>query len=361
MKHLSAPAYSRRTLIALRGHDLPLAHHATQNGTPCYAAAFGALPINASPMTNQLQLPPPYPYHILTTQRGRDLPLTHRTTQNGTPRNAAAFGASPFNLSPMTNQLQLPPPYHHRALTTSCGRDLPLALKPVKPALPVMRPRWGHQPLALETSELWAIAAVPDLATTTTRATLPASIDEIRCSPLYCWPSATHSDCPGLLHEGDTSRFYPRLKRYQRRYQGGTERYQQAVPGDTRRYPHPEKAVPAQYHPIRWYRPGITFSPVPPRRYPVPLFKQGDTEAIRAAGTARIGIALTVLTPIIANAAKRMNRPCPVREYQPAAQRPDAADGETRHAVALRLYLLPITRLGKNNNQEELLPDYLPT
>lgn len=306
MKHLFALAYSQRTLIALRGRDLPFAHHATQNGTS---------------------------------------------------RNAAALGALPFNASPMTNQLQLPLPYHHRALTTPCGRDLPHARKPVKTAHPFTRPRWGHRPLALETSELWAIAAVLDLATATTCATLPASIDEIRCSPLYCWPSLIHSDRPGLLHEGDTSRFYPCIGRYQRRYQGGTERYQQAVPGDTRRYQHPEKAVPSQYHPVRRYRPGITFSPVPPGRYPVPLFKQGDTEAIRAAGTARIGIASIILTPLPANAAKRVNRPCPVREYQPAAQRPDAADGETRHAVALRSYVLPITWLGKNNNQEELLPD----
>lgn len=196
----------------------------------------------------------------------------------------------------MTNQLQLPPPYHHHTLTARRGRIETHAFKPVKTAHPVTRPRLGHQHLISEPSASRAIAVNPRVFTAATRATLSASTDEIDCSPIcYCWPSTIPSVCPGLPYEGDTRRFCPHPERYQRRYQGGTERYQ-----------HLEKAVPPQYHPVRRYRPGITFSPVLPRRYPVPPSRQGDTEAIRAASTARTGIASIVLTPLTANAVHKV-------------------------------------------------------
>lgn len=258
------------------------------------------------------------------------------------------------------SQLQLPPPYHH-ILTALCGRDLPLAFEHYQTAHPVTRPRFGHHPLTLETCESWTIAAAPLIFTSTTCVTLPASTDEIRYSPLCCWPSTTRSNRSVVPHKSDTSRFYPYSKRYQRRYQGGTERYQQAVPGDTRRYRHPEKAIPSQYRPVRQYRPGITFSPVPPRRYPVLSSKQGDTGAIRAVSTARIGIASLISTPLPANAAQSANHPDPARCDQLLAPRSDGASGETRRGEPLRLCLLPVTARGKDHNQEERLPDYLRT
>ena len=121
------------------------------------------------------------------------------------------------------------------------------------------------------------------------------------------------SSIGGLAPQTTSVSTTPLFGRYLERYQGGTGRYQQAVPGHTRRYWQLPKAVPAQYRAVRRYHLGITFSPVPPGRYPVPGQKEGDTGAVRAVSIAETGITLLTHTHLTANAVHEVKPQSPVK------------------------------------------------
>ena len=204
----------------------------------------------------------------------------------------------------------LPPPPCYHVLTTPCGRARPRIPHQPRTAYPATRLHLGHQALILEMPESLAMAAIPFVPTILSPVLVPS--DPLRCLPRLCFPITARPDQLWLPRKGDTRWFHTPIKRYQEWYQGGTQRYQQAVPGDTRQYQPPQRAVLARYRVVRRYRPGLTFSPVPPRRYPVPGQKMGDTGAVRAVGTAWMGITSITLTPLTANAVHEVKPPGPM-------------------------------------------------
>lgn len=226
---------------------------------------------------------PPYPSLSSGSPCGRALPLAccHCRTQHPATRPHPAPWAL-ITPTPDPGPTTIARPFTRPTPSLPSVTPVHVVCSPPHPSRPRGRvPRLGHL-TAFNQPPRYTIGCSPARG----RVGLVCPLSLCQCQHPGLSFSCRGFFIRGVIRQPRPLSTTPRFRRYPERYWGGTGQYQQAVPGDTRRYPPPQRAVLARYRVVRRYRPGLTFSPVPGGRYPVPGQKMGDTGAIRGAGTA---------------------------------------------------------------------------